>query len=264
MFNKINYKLGKQPAKFDNRTLKFSKIVNKPVLPPIPEAHDVDKALNTNIVEDMLGNDTDGDCVIAGRANLTWRYEWFQQGKQIPISTQDCLNEYWKEQQQTDNCPLLNALNQHPDNGLVMLDSLNKWRKEGWVLGGKAYSIYAYAALALTRDEIQQVICLLNGAYIGINVSQSAMDQFKNGQMWDIVDDDGGIIGGHCIPLLAYDVVGPICVTWAKRQQMSWSFFAKYCDEAYGIVDQKDAWVNNDPLNIDLLQEYLDVITNVL
>jgi hypothetical protein len=29
-------------------------------------------------------------------------------------------------------------------------------------------------------------------------------------------------------------------VTWGKKQQMTWKFFDKYCDEAYAIFDAVD------------------------
>ncbi len=29
-------------------------------------------------------------------------------------------------------------------------------------------------------------------------------------------------------------------MTWGRKQQMSWAFFAKYCDEAYAIIDAID------------------------
>ena len=38
-----------------------------------------------------------------------------------------------------------------------------------------------------------------------------------------------------------YNAKGPVCVTWGRKQQMTWAFFDKYCDEAYAIVDDKDS-----------------------
>jgi hypothetical protein len=37
-----------------------------------------------------------------------------------------------------------------------------------------------------------------------------------------------------------YTTIGPVCVTWGRKQQMSWAFFDKYCDEAYAIFDAAD------------------------
>jgi hypothetical protein len=105
---------------------------------------------------------------------------------------------------------------------------------------------------------------LLNGAYIGIQVPQSAIDQFNAGQIWDVVPDDGGIVGGHCIYIVAFNATGPICVTWGQRQPMTWAFYDAYCDEAYGVVDNKDNWVDatKDPLDVAKLDGYLNEITS--
>ena len=67
------------------------------------------------------------------------------------------------------------------------------------------------------------------------------MDQANAGEPWNVVEDDGGIVGGHCVPIMGYGALGCTCVTWGKLQQMSWEFFAKYCDEAY--VELAQDWI---------------------
>jgi hypothetical protein len=89
------------------------------------------------------------------------------------------------------------------------------------------------------------------------------MDQFNAGQIWDVVPDDGGILGGHCIYIVAFNATGPICMTWGQRQPMTWAFYDKYCDEGYGVVDDKDKFtVPNDPIDVSKLDEYLSEIAN--
>ena len=86
------------------------------------------------------------------------------------------------------------------------------------------------------------------------------MNQFKTGQTWDITIDNR-ILGGHCIYIVGYNEIGPICVTWAKKQQMTWAWWDKYVDEAYALVDNKDLWTLNSIIDIDLLDKYLRIIT---
>jgi hypothetical protein len=43
----------------------------------------------------MFGNDKYGDCVIAGRAHQTLRFEAVEQKKLISVTEQDVLREYW-------------------------------------------------------------------------------------------------------------------------------------------------------------------------
>ena len=69
-------------------------------------------------------NDSLGDCVIAARANQTLRFEAAEQKKVLNITDAEVKREYLKEAGGADS-------------GLVMLDSLNLWRKSGWKAAGK-------------------------------------------------------------------------------------------------------------------------------
>lgn len=241
----FSYKLGKLPARKDIRTLKLSKLI--PKIPVLPTDFDVDTSLGGLPDTHVYLNDTYGDCVIAGRAHMTLRFEDFEQKTVIPISDNDVKTEYFKE-------------TGGQDSGLVILDSLNAWR-QGWPAAGHQYDIYAFASIDLSQQETQACMYLLRGCYAGFQVPQSAMDQFQAGQIWDVVPNDGGIAGGHCVYLVAYNTTGPICMTWGKRQPMTWPFYFKYFDEAYGIVDDKDSWVVNDPVVVTDLDNTLNDIT---
>ena len=65
---------------------------------------------------------------------------------------------------------------------------------------------------------------------IGILFPQSAMEQFNNGEVWDIVPNSP-IEGGHYVPLVAKrDNI--MCVTWGAKQGMTEEFFQRYNDES--------------------------------
>lgn len=221
-------------------------------LPPLPLTYDVDSEFSGFSDTHMYGNDVYGDCVMAGRAHMTLRFEDFEQVKLINITDKEVENEYFKE-------------TGGGDDGLVMLDSLNLWRKSGWIAAGQTYNIYAYAQIDVkNHNELMYSVYLLRGGYVGFDVPQSAIDQFNAGQAWTVVSNDGGIVGGHCVYIKAYNATGPVCVTWGKAQQMTWAFWDKYFTEAYAVVDNIDSWMNptTDPVNITLLQQELNDITN--
>lgn len=244
----MELKLGKLPARVDGRTLRLKSILR--ALPPPPASFDVDQNLPVPMLDNnMYLNDQYGDCVIAGRAHMTLRFEDFEQSLILPITDQEVQDEYFKETGGSDS-------------GLNMLLSMIAWRK-GWIAAGKTYSIYAFGALTSTDHlDISQTIYLLRGAYPGIQVPQSAIDQFNAGQTWDVVSNDGGIKGGHCIYLPYYDSDGVGCITWGKHQFMTWDFWDKYSDEAYGIVDNRDDWLGEDsPVDVAKLDAYLNEIT---
>ena len=253
------YKFGKRPRKWDRRNIRLHWVLK--VLPPIPDKFDIDSNLPGVIPTPMFANDRKGDCVIAGRAHQTLRFEDFEQKTIIPITDDEILEQYYKEG--THNCCLLKWLDPEPDRGLVLLDSLKSWRKDGWIAGGKHYDIYAFAEIdALFQGEIRASIFLLNGINMGLRLPHSAIEQFQQRQTWDLVLNDGGIVGGHCVYGVAYDTQGITCVTWARKQKMTWPFFYTYCDVCYAIIDNRDKWLGDEsPVNIEELDRYLKEIT---
>ena len=241
-------RLGKLPPKVDARTIQLSNILRMRFLPDLPKEYDIDKELVV-VDNNMYLNDVLGDCVIAARGHQTLRFEKYEQGFLIPISDDEIKKEYFKETGGSDS-------------GLIMLLSLNQWRK-GWAAAGRTYNIHAYASVDWkNHTEVKHCIHLLNGVYFGMEVSQEAMEQFKRGETWTVVPGDGGILGGHGVYAMAYYDGILVCETWGKRQIMTWEFWDKYVDEAYGIVDNKDEWLGDkSPVDIQLLDSYLVEIT---
>src|SRR5207248_1651934 len=124
------FKLGKASPKKDKRNLKFATLLRAKA-PSLPDKYDFDIS-HPGIPTPMFGNDVHGDCVIAGRAHQTLRFEDIEQGSVLMISDKDVLKEYFK---QTGG----------PDSGLVVLDSLNQWRRSGWKVRKHTYKIQAFA-----------------------------------------------------------------------------------------------------------------------
>ena len=254
----MNYQLGKLPARQDARTLKLADVLQI-ALPPVPDSFDNDAG--RNIPNPMFGNDVWGDCVIAGRAHMTRRFESVEQGACIPISDSEVLHEYWREQGAAPSsrkrfCKTVEDWPSQPNNGLVMLDSLKAWRA-GWPACGENYSIYAFAGVDWhNRDQVRAAIFLLGGLYVGIALPISAQNQ----EVWDADDSPNGAPsswGGHCVYIPAYSPDGLECVTWGARKKMTWAFWDKYIEECYAVVDNRDSWLSNSPVDIEKLDAYL-------
>ena len=242
------FKLGKAPAKTDPRTFKLALLLKAP--PPAPPQFDFDLT-HPGIPTPMFGNDTYGDCVIAGRAHLTLRFEDIEQGSVLMITDKTVLKEYFKE-------------SGGQDSGLNILDSLNEWRQKGWrpTTKPKTYKIHAFAQVtAKNHAEVKAAIFLLVGVYIGLALPKSAQAQIQSGQPWDVVkgaDAAPNSWGGHCVMIPGYNPTGPVCVTWGRKQQMTWAFFDKYCDEAYAIVDEVDSKKGKPGIDVQKLMELLN------
>ena len=141
-----------------------------------------------------------------------------------------------------------------------MITSLNAWRK-GWQAAGRTYDIYAYAKTnVLNSNENMATIYFLNGLYIGLQLPISAQQQ----DTWDVTTGPNAqpdSWGGHCVYVKGYDTKTLTCVTWGKPQQMTWNFFMTYCDQAFGVIDNKDNWVTNSAVDVTALSQILAEIT---
>jgi hypothetical protein len=225
------FKLGKAPTKKDKRNFKFAALL-RAAPPAVPSSYDFDNT-HTGIPTPMFGNDVHGDCVIAGRAHQTLRFEDIEQGSVLMITDKDVLNEYFKE-------------TGGPDTGLVVLDSLNEWRHMGWKVNKRTYKIQAYAEVRFkNHSEMRRAIFADIGMGLGLQLPKSAQKQIQTGQPWTVTtgpDARPGSWGGHYVYVSGYNPGGPVCVTWGRKQQMTWAWLDKYCDEAYAIFDAKDSF----------------------
>ena len=225
------FKLGKAEARKDPRNLRFASLLTGKG-PRLPASYDFDTR-HTGIPTPMFANDTHGDCVIAGRAHQTLRFEDLEQGSPIMIKDADVLREY-------------NLETGGSDTGLVVLDSLKSWRKVGWKVGKLRYKIRAFSELNFRdHDEVMTAIYADLGIGLGLQLPISAQGQIQTGQGWDVVggaDSKPGSWGGYYVYVVGYLPTGPVCVTWGRKQRMTWAWFDKYCDEAYAIFDAKDGF----------------------
>ena len=224
------FKLGKAAAVRDKATVAFGQLLRAGKA--LPAKYDFD-ATHAGIPTPMFGNDTLGDCVIAGRAHQTLRFEDIEQGSVLMIKDADVTKEYFKE-------------TGGPDTGLVVLDSLKLWQSRGWKVGTKTYKIRAYAAIDFkNHTQVRQAIFSDVGIGLGVQLPKAAQGQIQTGQAWAVTtgpDAKPGSWGGHYIFVPGYTKLGPVCVTWGRKQQMTWDWLNKYCDEAYAIFDAADSF----------------------
>jgi hypothetical protein len=249
-------KLGKLAPKQDPRTLQLRGLLPS-VMPDPPAEYDVD--FNNEDIWPLslsdFGNLDWGDCVIAGRANQFMRFEKREQGIMVQPSIDEVLNEYWQEQG--------GDATSKPDNGLYLQESLNCWRHQGWTVGGKTYNIHAFAKVNHHyQKEIMLGVYLLMGLYTGVMLREADMDNLKVGKVWTISDNDGQIVGGHCMYMIGYTRTGPVYLTWGQRQVATWDWAMKRMDEAYGVIDNRDDFLGDkSPLDLEALDNYLQLIT---
>lgn len=216
------YCFGKHPAKNDYRTLRFKNYVTPGLAAPPPSFSvltEVYKKLNTSsatILFPMDGNDTLGDCTIAGLAHATTAYySLIGQQKIMPKPSVVALYE---------------KLTGGSDTGLTELDVLKYWSNH------KVYGSDILAFVGIdpkNHTYIQQAIHLFGGVYLGFQVQQNAIQDFDARKPWTpgtLTND------GHCVYAVAYDQNGVTVLTWGNTQQGTWAWWDECVDEAYAIV----------------------------
>jgi hypothetical protein len=228
--------LGKKDPKVDNRTLRLAKYL-KSDLPPPPDSVDWTKG---EISFGMMLNDQLGDCTIAACAHAVQIWT-ANSSKQVTIPDSDILKAY-------EDWDGYNKYDPDSDKGGVEIDVLNAWRKNG--LAG--HHILAYVDPDPKNIlHIKQSVALFGGVYIGLALPLTAQSQ----NIWYAVQG-GGVLtrikrlfahedpaapnswGGHAVYVPAYNVTGPICITWGQLKQMTWNFWQKYCDEAHTLLSE--------------------------
>jgi hypothetical protein len=215
-----SYKLGKNPARHDPRTLAYAKYRTGTDTPP-RRAH-----WGNGLPFQMLGNDQYGDCVEAGYAHMLQIWD-DRAGTSFAPTEQDALGAYTA-------ITGFNPSDPNTDKGTDILTAVKYWQSTG-IEGQK---ITAYASVnPLEQEQVSETIAWFGGTYIGLQLPASAQDQV--GKQWTVTTGKGsapGSWGGHCVPLSGYGPGELWCVTWGALQSMTWDFFTTYCDEAYVLL----------------------------
>lgn len=256
-------RLGKQEAKYDQRTMSLANFMAPPV---VPSSFDFDK---TRAAFPLFpwGNNEWGNCVKVGQANQLVRLERLEQRRTLKL-TEELVVEAYKDEAQREfgNRPI--QAGDPWDNGLFVLDNLKNWRAIGWPLDftkkpndTRTYNIAAFGELIPTDyEQIKAAIYLLHGVQIGLWLPKGVQGNYT---YWDYPASNGddkwqpGSWGGHLVYAKAYDGDDIEILTWGMKVRVSREFIAKYSDEAYAVVDNFDNWRKSKTLDVEAMIEYL-------
>jgi hypothetical protein len=194
-----------------------------------------------------LGNSDWGDCVFAGNGHIVEQQTALGEGDETIVTDAEALAEYSAV---TGFNPDAGPPGSNPtDQGATVQDGLADLRKNG--LAGQKIAAFARVNQA-DQAEVKTALAELGAMSLGVNLPQSAMDQFDAGQPWT-VSGDGTILGGHCITAVGYDEQYIYVVSWGKVVPATWEWLAAYCVEAWAVVSQMWAGLGGkDPEGVDL------------
>lgn len=241
MVDHSTMRLGKHPARRDDRTLQMASYLRVEELPKIPTEYSWAGKVSK---WPMMKNDTVGDCTCAAAGHLI--EEWTADVGATFVPTDDQIIAAYSAITGYD--PKTGA----NDNGANELDVLNYWRKTG-IADRK---IQAYVALEpRNRNHVLAAVYLFGGCYIGVQLPLSAQKQ----RVWAVPPEGPtgrgapNSWGGHAVPVVAYDDHGLTVVTWGALKRMTWSFWETYCDEAYAILSPDFLKAEKSPLGFDVV-----------
>jgi hypothetical protein len=237
----IIYAFGKAPAKRDDRNLNLADVLREE--DRLPAEYNFDDK-HQGIPTPKYLNPPLDNCVIAGRAHQTLRFEAVEQRGLINITDEDVRREFAK---QTGG----------ENNNIEVLESLKLWRTRGWEAAGQHFKILGFAEIKdrTDREAIKRAIYINTGVGLGFILPDSALTQFKDGQPWEVTRERPG--NSHYVYVSGYTKLGPVCVTWGRKQQMSWAFVDAYSDEAYAIFDAIDTPEMKRNLDEKKINEFL-------
>ena len=184
----------------------------------------------------MLGNDTHGDCGVAGlehgfmaASSITGEHESFPSG--------DLAVAYYEH------------YTGGPDTGVVLSDYLAYVRQTGFY----GHTVDSYAPVAVHDvPMVQTAINLYGFAYAGIAVTAPMQQEFAAHQPWTTSLLDSPVIGGHCIPLVGYDDQYLYCVTWGGVQAITYPAWHAISSEAWAVVTGELVEADGDGRGVNL------------
>lgn len=192
----------------------------------------------------VLGNDTEGDCTIAGVVHLDMLFDDITGTSSVIPSAAQTVAEYL-------------SLTGGQDTGLNENFVLQTWMNQG-LFGNK---ILAYAPVDYTDiTALHQALYYYGHLYLGIQCPNSAQEQFSEGVPWTVVPG-AQIDGGHCVIACGYDPTYVDIVTWGKRVRVTYPFLARYLEEAYVVIPSQYQQIGRGPaLDLASLQSDLGAL----
>ena len=232
-------RLGKLPVRTDVRTLLFARYVDRTRLPAPPAQLD----LTQHVPEwPMYANDRLGDCTTAAAGHMIEAWSAAAHGHAVEITEATVISAF-------EQVKVVDP--RTGEEGAVELDVLRFWRKHG--IG--RHQIGAFARVSVADPALVRTAAyLFGGLYIGLALPLTAQEQ----DVWDWTHTltgraRPGSWGGHAVDVVGYSQDGLTVVTWGRLKQMTWSFWQRYCDEAYCILSgdflERDKAPNGFDLN---------------
>lgn len=219
-----NFKLGRNRPIAVGPHMKLRNYLLR-ALPPPPATMDYSAAAQASL-RNIYGNDTLGDCVIAGIAHVVGTMtgnagSCFTYTSDQIIALYGAIGGYNPDDPSTDQ-------------GCDEVTALNYWQQNGAPAG--AHQIAGWLAVNPADPvEVRTACWLFENLYFGVELPNGWVNPFPSGDgfIWDVADDPNPS-QGHCFIAFGYGASGPSIDTWALQGTITDAAVAKYCAGAAG------------------------------
>jgi hypothetical protein len=174
----------------------------------------------------MYLNDTYGDCVIASKGHQVGIWSGNETGTAVQATDAEILQNY------TSICG-------PGDQGCVITDVLDAMKAGKFIMNGQPALIDNYVAVDWTQQNLVAVALDVFGAVtLGVNLTDDCTTSGP-GVVWNF---SGSIVGGHDIPIYAYDSKGVYISTWGTIGTLiPWSVLTKNAGNGPGVEEAEVA-----------------------
>jgi hypothetical protein len=191
----------------------------------------------------MLGNDSYGDCGVASLEHGFMADAAITHETEPEATDQQAIDYYL-------------TYTGGQDTGVVLSQYLQYVRQNGYY----GHSVAAYAPVKVHDiPTIHTVVSFYDFAYTGIEVTAAMQQAFQEQQPWTLSLLDSPVVGGHAVPLVAYDDAYLYAVTWGAIQKITYAMWHNISSEAWAVItgeilahDGDGRGVNLAALNTDL------------
>lgn len=124
-------------------------------------------------------------------------------------------------------------------HGAVLLDVLNRQASVGFDIGPQRL-VGLYGTVQRERASLALSIARFGAGYWGITLHEQDMVTFGGDGPWDLTDNDGPAVGGHCVVAFDYSGLGDTdtvrIATWGVWKPATWRWIEARLDEAHALV----------------------------
>lgn len=213
------FKLGRNKPKVRAPRLSLKNYLFRGVPSPPPTADYT--VTPRSFLQDVLGNDDNGDCTVAAAYHIAGTLLG-NSSQAIPFVANDVVSLYYQ-------------LTGGPDTGLDEPTVLNYWATKGLNPGGHA--INGYVEIDPTDTfELQTAIWLFENIYLGASLPDLWVNPMPSasGFIWGVAGPPDQS-NGHAFCGLGYTGAGVTIDSWGMFGTLTWDAIAKYCD-VYAVL----------------------------